>query len=100
MIEKEIFFEYGDNNSEILQLVHPSNFVKTAEYSQILVDFIKTLKERADKTYALVNALSAGEFYGSNRNGDYFPENALKEYHKTFDALGHVYIHHVNKDPN
>ncbi|KKM66718.1 hypothetical protein LCGC14_1478350, partial [marine sediment metagenome] len=99
MIEKEIFFEYGDNNSEVLQLVHPNNFVKTAEYSQVLVDFIKTLKERVDKTYALVNALSAGEFYGSNRNGDYFPEGALKEYHKTFEALGHVYRHHVNKDP-
>ena len=43
--------------------------------------------------------MSAGEFYGSNRNGDYFPEGALKEYHKTFEALGHVYRHHVNKDP-
>jgi len=99
MIDKEILFEYGDNNSEVLQLVHPSNFTKTAEYSQVLVDFIKTIKEKADKIYALVNALSAGEFYGSNRNGDYFPEEALKEYHKTFEALGHVYRHHVNKDP-
>jgi len=99
MINKEILFEYGDNNSEVLQLVHPSNFTKTAEYSQVLVDFIKTLKEKADKIYALVNALSAGEYYGSNRNGDYFPEDALKEYHKTFEALGHVYRHHVNKDP-
>ena len=99
MIEKEILFEYGDNDSEVLQLVHPDNFVKTAEYSQTLVDFIKTLKEKVDKTYALVNALSAGEYYGSNRNGDYFPEEALKEYHKTFEALGHVYRHHVNKDP-
>lgn len=99
MIDKEILFEYGDNDSEVIQLVHPSNFTKTAEYSQILVDFIKTLKEKADKVYALVNALSAGEFYGSNRNGDYFPEEALKEYHKTFEALGHVYRHHVNKDP-
>lgn len=99
MIEKSIFFEYGDNNSEILQLVHPNSFVKTAEYSQALVEFIKTLKEKVDKTYALVNALSAGEYYGSNRNGDYFPEDALKEYHKTFEALGHVYRHHVNKDP-
>ena len=99
MINKEILFEYGDNNSEVLQLVHPSNFVKTAEYSQALVDFIKTLKEKVDKVYALVNALSAGEYYGSNRNGDYFPEDALKEYHKTFEALGHVYRHHVNKDP-
>jgi hypothetical protein len=99
MLEKQILFEYGDNNSEVLQLVHPSNFTKTAEYSQVLVDFIKTLKEKADKIYALVNALSAGEYYGSNRNGDYFPEEALKEYHKTFEALGHVYRHHVNKDP-
>lgn len=100
MINKNILFEYGDNNSEVLQLVHPNSFVKTAEYSQVLVDFIKTLKEKADKIYALVNALSAGEYYGSNRNGDYFPEESLKEYHKTFEALGHVYRHHINKDPN
>lgn len=99
MIDKEIVFEYGDNNSEVFQLVHPKSFTKTAEYSQQLSDFIANLKEKADKIYALINALSAGEYYGSNRKADYFPEEALKEYHKTFEAMGHVYRHHINKDP-
>jgi hypothetical protein len=44
--------------------------------------------------------MSAGEHYGSNRNGDYFPVKALKEYHKTFETNGHVYRHHINKDPH
>lgn len=99
MIEKEIDFFYGDNNSEVFQLVHPSNFTKTADYSEDLLAYVKGLKAKVDSTYALVNALSAGEFYGSNRNGDFFPEQSLREYHKTFEALGHVYKHHVNKDP-
>jgi hypothetical protein len=100
MFEKTIEFNYGDNNSEVFTLVHPDVFVKTAEYSEELAEFIADLKPDKNKTYALVNALSAGEFYGPNRKGDYFPEESLKQYHKTFEVLGHVYKHHINKDPN
>jgi len=100
MFEKQIDFFYGDNNSEVLSLFHPGTLEKRASMSQELVEFIESLKALNGKTYALVNALSAGEYFGPNRNGDYFPEDSLKQYHKTFEALGHVYKHHVNKDPN
>jgi len=100
MINKEIDFFYGDNNSEVMSLIHPGHMYKTAEYSEELRKCITELKEKADKTYALVNALSAGEYYGPNRNGDYFPEKALREYHKTFEALAGIYKFHVNKDPS
>ncbi len=99
MIEKRAEYFYGDNNSEVFTLIGKGTMEKTASYSEELVDYINSLKKRVDKVYALVNALSAGEFYSSNRNGDHFPEKALKQYHKTFEALGHVYRHHVNKDP-
>jgi hypothetical protein len=99
-MEKHFIFYYGDNNSEIISLVHPAVLEKTAGMSDELVTYINNLKPKPGKTYALVNALSAGEYYSSNRNGDYFSEKTLKQYHKTFEALGHVYKHHVNKDPN
>lgn len=99
MIEKVLTYDYGDNNSEILRLLHPGHLTKTAEYSDELSGFIEALKGNDDKSYALVNALGAGEYFGANKNGDYFPEDVLHQYHKTFEALAHVYRHHVNKDP-
>jgi hypothetical protein len=98
-MDKIITYTYGDHDSEVFKLLHPGSLTKTAEYSDTLLDFIKDLMRKDDHSYALVNALSAGEFYGANKNGDYFPEESLKDYHKTFEAMGHVYKHHINKDP-
>lgn len=96
---KYIDYIYGDSSSSVLELVHPGSMVKTAEYSPEIVEFIKKLLPKDGITYALINALSSGEYYGSNRNGDYFPEDSLIKYHDTFQSMGHVYQHHVNKDP-
>jgi hypothetical protein len=98
-MDKIIEYRYGDHNSEIVSLISSNNLHKQAEYSDELKEYVSFLKKKVDKTYALVNALSAGEHYGCNRNGDFFPEDVLQRYHKTFEALGHVYKHHVNKDP-
>ncbi len=68
------------------------------EYSPEILDAIKALNTKPAHTYLLINALGAGEYYGSNKNNDYFPETALREYHKTFEALAHVYKHHQNSD--
>lgn len=64
--------------------------------------FISSLKPDPAKLYVLVNALGAGEFYGSNINGDYFEE---KELNRDSDTYGYksflksgVYRHHQNKD--
>lgn len=100
MFEKQIDFFYGDNNSEVFTLIHPGVLEKRAGMSEDLLAYVESLKAAVGKTYALVNALSAGEFFGPNRNGDYFPEESLKQYHKTFEVLGHVYRSHVNKNPN
>lgn len=98
MIEKTLHFFYGDNDTEVFSIMD-GTMEKRASYSSEVQEYLDKLASRDDKTYALVNALSSGEYYGSNRNGDYFPEKALKDYHKTFEAMGHVYIRHINKDP-
>ncbi len=62
-----------------------------------------TKEDRKRYSYVLVNALGAGEYFGSNINADYFPWEALShegdDYgYKTF-LKAHAFQHHVNKDP-
>lgn len=68
--------------------------------------FIKKLskEDRKKNSYVLVNALGAGEYFGSNINADFFPWNALThkgtDYgYKTFEHFAHAFQHHKNKDP-
>lgn len=50
-----------------------------------------------DFFYVRVRSISAGEYFGSNRNADYFQEVELIKGHPTFlDA--HVFKNHENKD--
>lgn len=85
-----------------------------------VVRYISTLRPKKESQYVLVNALGAGEYFGSNVNGDHFPEEALmhspdgwtgnplidKELSKDW-AYGyptfynaHPFAHHKNKDPS
>lgn len=59
----------------------------------------KNITPKQGKTYILVLAMGASEFYGPNRNGDAFRESELKKTYKTFETDAHVYKSHVNKDP-
>jgi len=77
---------------------------------------------RPEEGHSFIHAISmgAGEYYGSNRNGDFFNSKAarvefpepekggpssrmlsggLQEYHKTFTKYAKVYHDHSNKDP-
>ena len=40
-------------------------------------DFVRNIIPTPAGIYILVNALGAGEYWGSNVNGDFFPEKAL-----------------------
>jgi hypothetical protein len=51
--------------------------------------------------------MGAGEYFGPNTNGDYFPETGgtlvtkgLMEKHDTFRTIAKLFKHHINKDPN
>lgn len=80
--------------------------------------YIAQLQPRNDSQYVLVNAMGAGEYYGSNVNGDRFSEAALVHAPADWKGLpvydkvkaadwaygfptfygAHVFPHHRNKD--
>jgi hypothetical protein len=84
-----------------------------------VLQYIEALSPSPRSQYVLVNAMGAGEFYGSNINGDHFPEAAL--IHKPDDWTAnplidkvksrtwpygfptfynaHPFAHHRNKNP-
>ena len=84
----------------VIDLTAPgAGFEKRAMHEDISA-YIKLLKPKEGYTYLHINAMTAGEYHGSNRNGDFFPEENLKKYYKTFETTpAYVYRHHQNKDP-
>lgn len=90
--------------SDKLQVASPTvipldnyELIKTATISEI-VDFIRNIPKDPDKTKLLVIAMGASDFYGPNKNGDYFAEEELLPAHTTFEDA-HFFRHHINKDP-
>jgi hypothetical protein len=99
-----------------------SEFEKRASASLLppVLQYIESLTPRKDSQYVLVNALAAGEYFGSNINGDHFPEAALihcpkgwtgnplvdkalaKDWPYGFPTFynAHPFAHHRNKDPS
>jgi hypothetical protein len=76
-----------------------------AQYHPEIAAYINAAKQIPGKTQILLTALGAGEYWGCNVNGDYFPELSLAhggdDYgFKTFQKYAKIYKHHVNKDPN
>jgi len=85
-----------------------------SKHASEAVDYVKNVTPEPGKTIMLVLALGSEEAYGPNRNGDGFPErpvNArrgngfwispgeeLPKHYRSFEN-GHVFQHHVNKDP-
>jgi len=103
MLLKLVDFPTVDEYGVHIRVLHPNpvDMEKLAgeDYTDELKKFASTIEPRDGKVVAIINALGAGEYYGSNNNGDYFTEPGLIEHHKTFyDA--HPYEHHKNKDPN
>lgn len=99
LVDCSSFYKNEDLQVQVLNLEHKSMLVKQAADDRIS-NYVRTeLKPRNGFMYLHINAMGAGEYYGSNKNGDYFPESNLKAYHKTFESFGHVFRHHINKDP-
>lgn len=97
-----------------IQIVRPGEYnkfyhVKTASEA---LDYIKTVKPIPGKTIILVLAMTAGEYYSCNRNGDAWhekptlvagkvpltQEQSLPNNYKTFETHATVFRHHLNKD--
>jgi len=102
------------SGERLIQVFQPGDMDKAAAFFGMgktaapLLPSVKSLLENIKssprKIVILVNALGAGEYWGSNINGDYFPEVALlhkgSDYgYETFRTAG-LFKHHVNKDPS
>jgi len=74
--------------------------VKKAADSAVL-EFASNLRPDERKIYVHIIALGAGEYFSSNRNGDFFPEQNLIEHLKTFETSpAHVFTNHINRNPD
>ena len=101
LVDSSSFFNEDEVQVSLLNLKDYSSLgmEKTAADDRISTYVREMLVPQPDKFYLHINAMGAGEYYGSNKNADFFPEEQLKKYHKTFEETGYVYRHHINKDP-
>jgi len=106
--------EISREGEPTLQIINPhetvSGHVKIASDA---LEYVKHIDPISGKTIILVLAMTAGEYYGPNRNGDGWaekplvvgsttigPDEILPVNYKTFETDANVFKHHVNKDPN
>lgn len=77
-----------------------SAFMEKKASDERIRSFVDGIVPAPGKFYLHINAMGSGEHYGANRNADYFPEENLKRYYKTFETgPAHLFRHHINKDP-
>ena len=88
MFNKITHFVIDTNSMEILD----GDLIKTAA-----VQLPDGIKYDPDFFYMKVRAVSAGEYWGCNKNFDYFPEKELLVSYKTF-LQAHAFKNHENKD--
>ena len=79
----------------------------TKQANEDLKSFIRTLKPDPKYLFLHIIAMGAGEYFGPNTNGDYFPETGgalvtkgLLEKYDTFRTIAKLFKHHINKDTN
>lgn len=123
---KQVQFKGIDESGNIFCQPLLGGLEKTAsaESSRLhpnIQDFVRTVRPTKHGIYVLVNALGAGEYWGSNVNGDLFPEKGLihapsdwekmpvtkqqsvgKNWEYGFPTFmgAYPYKHHANKDPS
>lgn len=101
LVDSASFFKNEEMQVTLLDLQHPKDGLEKSAADSSITNFVSTLSPKPGKCYLHINAMGAGEYYGANRNGDYFPEDNLKLYYKTFETSpAHLFRHHVNKDPS
>ena len=122
MLKVSVFRGETRQGAVVVPLFGPRDTVFEKEASPTLLSevsrYIGALRPSPSSIYVLVNAMGAGEFYGSNINGDYFTEASLlhapddwtgsppldraraKDWPYGFPTfyLAHPFAHHRNKD--
>jgi hypothetical protein len=88
MISKMTTFSLKEDGFEVLS----NDLIKTAA-----IKLPDGITYDPDFLYMRVKAVSAGEFYGPNKNADWFPAEELKKTHMTF-LNAHTFKNHENKN--
>jgi hypothetical protein len=102
LIDTASFFSHHKDYEPSVQVI---NFDNLGELTKEAADerihaFVKAIQPQPGRIYIHINAMGAGEYWSANKNGDWFPEENLKQYYKTFETSpAHVFRHHINKDP-
>ena len=100
LIEIDSSFYHDEPTVSILDFDTSRGMIKRAADDRI-TQYASNIQSDPNKIYVHILAMGAGEYYGANRNADYFPEENLLQYYKTFETTpAHIFKHHVNKDPN
>jgi hypothetical protein len=131
-MEKQVQFKAVNEQGQLVvqPLFISSGLEKTAGALEMrsklhprIQDFVRAVRPTSSGIYVLVNALGAGEYWGSNVNGDLFPEKSLIHAPENWEGLlvnperarevgmawpygyptfmgAYPYKHHVNKDPS
>jgi hypothetical protein len=90
-------------DEKLVSVIDPTDvkkgLVKQAMDSRVQ-EFASRITPSSGKTYLHIVAMGAGEYWGANRNADFFPESNLIDYHNTFETSpAHIFKNHVNKNP-
>jgi len=100
LITSDSFYNEEESSISIIDLKTLSSGLEKKAAHEDIQTYINTLQPKPNHTYLHINAMTAGEWYSSNRNGDFFPEENLRKYYKTFETTpAYVYRSHINKDP-
>lgn len=99
LIDSASFFSKDEPSVRIINVEDASSLTKQAADERIS-EYVKNIKPEEGKMYCHINALGAGQAWSCNRNGDWFDEDQLLKYYKTFETNpAHVFRHHINKNP-
>lgn len=99
LIETDAFLDGDEPVVRIIDNFDGSGLVKAAADSEI-IRYVSGLTPEKGKTYVHILAMTASEYYGANKNADWWPEKNLIEHYKTFETSpAHIFRQHVNKDP-
>lgn len=99
LLDSSSFFKGEEPTVTVLNLDNTKGLVKQAADSRIN-EFVSKIVPDEKKIFVHLLAMGAGEYYGANRNADWFPENNLIDCHKTFETSpAHIFRNHINRDP-
>jgi len=98
---------FADTYEPSVQVIDPHRRSPMEKTASEAWDYIQHVKPKEGKCYILVIAMGAGEYWGANKNADFFPEadllRSFKNFETTYDHEGKInggaliFKHHKNK---